>query len=245
MSPRRAGGWRQSRFSPGERYRAGSKAHPWERGCPARKCAAGPPWEPSTDREPAPAVAQGTSGRFARAGRLQPSFPRRRESTRAEAVGELPCKRGRPARKSAPHRPHRHTDSWAMSHDLPRHGVHHHSVRQPSRRAFPRQRDRGRPSRPLGTPAGAGPRGGPLAALARARGRCRGPCGAARGGVRGRRRHGSRLGRSAAFTFRKHRLLTVCAAPRSAAGSRPRPSTPGPPRSGRRRRLRRRASGPP
>ena len=39
-----------------------------------------------------PAVAEGTSGRFADAGRLLPLFPRRRESTRAEAAGEVPYK---------------------------------------------------------------------------------------------------------------------------------------------------------
>ena len=48
--------------------------------------------EPATVREPAPAVAQGASGRFADAGRPLPSFPRRRESTRAEAAGEVPYK---------------------------------------------------------------------------------------------------------------------------------------------------------
>ena len=49
--------------------------------------------EPATVREPAPAVAQGgASGRFANAGRPLPSFPRRRESTRARAAGELPYK---------------------------------------------------------------------------------------------------------------------------------------------------------
>ena len=47
---------------------------------------------PATVREPAPAVAQGASGRFADAGRPLPSFPRRRESTRAEAAGEVPYK---------------------------------------------------------------------------------------------------------------------------------------------------------
>ena len=50
--------------------------------------------EPATVREPAPAVVQGASGRFADAGRPVPSFPRRRESTRAEAAGELPYKGG-------------------------------------------------------------------------------------------------------------------------------------------------------
>ena len=48
--------------------------------------------EAATVREPALAVVQGTSGRFASAGRLLPSFPRRRESTTAEAAGELPYK---------------------------------------------------------------------------------------------------------------------------------------------------------
>ena len=57
--------------------------------------------EPSTVREPAPAVAQGTSGRFAGAGCLQPSFPRRRESTRAEAAGELPCEGGRDVERAS------------------------------------------------------------------------------------------------------------------------------------------------
>ena len=42
--------------------------------------------------EPASAVAQGDSGRFADAGRPVPSFPRRRESTSAEAAGEAPYK---------------------------------------------------------------------------------------------------------------------------------------------------------
>ena len=37
------------------------------------------PPEPATVREPAPAVAQGASGRFAHAGRPVPSFPRQRE----------------------------------------------------------------------------------------------------------------------------------------------------------------------
>ena len=48
--------------------------------------------EPATVREPAPAVVQGASGRFANAGRPVPSFPRMRESTRAEAAGALPHK---------------------------------------------------------------------------------------------------------------------------------------------------------
>ena len=48
--------------------------------------------EPATVREPATAVVQGASGRFANTGRPVPSFPRRRESTRAEAAGELPYK---------------------------------------------------------------------------------------------------------------------------------------------------------
>ena len=55
-------------------------------------------FEPATVREPAPAVAHGTSGRFAHAGRPVPSFPRRLESTRAEAAGELPYKRDAAAR---------------------------------------------------------------------------------------------------------------------------------------------------
>ena len=50
-------------------------------------------FEPATVGEPAPAVAQGASGRFANVGRPLPSFPRRRESTRAEAAGEAPYKR--------------------------------------------------------------------------------------------------------------------------------------------------------
>ena len=48
--------------------------------------------EPATVREPASAVAQGASGRFANAGRPLRSSPRRRESTRAEAAEELPYK---------------------------------------------------------------------------------------------------------------------------------------------------------
>ena len=55
------------------------------------------PSELATVREPASAVAQGASGRFANAGRPVPSFPRRRESTRAEATGELPYKGGESA----------------------------------------------------------------------------------------------------------------------------------------------------
>ena len=50
--------------------------------------------EPATVREPAPAVVHGDSGRFADADRPLPSFPRRRESTRAEAAGEVPYKHG-------------------------------------------------------------------------------------------------------------------------------------------------------
>ena len=50
--------------------------------------------EPATVREPASAVAQGASGRFADAGHPLPSFPRRQESTRAEAAGEAPYKHG-------------------------------------------------------------------------------------------------------------------------------------------------------
>ena len=46
--------------------------------------------ESATVGDPAPAVVQGASGRFADTGRPVPSFPRRRESTRAEAAGELP-----------------------------------------------------------------------------------------------------------------------------------------------------------
>ena len=45
---------------------------------------------PATVGEPAPAVVQGASGRFASAGRPVPSFPRRRETARAGATGELP-----------------------------------------------------------------------------------------------------------------------------------------------------------
>ena len=58
--------------------------------------------EPATVRDPAPAVAQGASGRFADAGRPLPSFPRRRESTRAEAAGEAPYKHGEAASADGP-----------------------------------------------------------------------------------------------------------------------------------------------
>ena len=57
---------------------------------------------PATVRDPAPAVAQGASGRFANAGRPLPSFPRRRESTRAEAAGEVPYKHGQAASADGP-----------------------------------------------------------------------------------------------------------------------------------------------
>ena len=50
------------------------------------------PARPGLSERPAAAVVQGASGRFANAGRPLPSFPRRRESTRAEAAGELPYK---------------------------------------------------------------------------------------------------------------------------------------------------------
>ena len=58
--------------------------------------------EPATVREPAPAVVHGDSGRFADAGRPLPSFPRRRESTRAEAAGEVPYKHGEAASAAGP-----------------------------------------------------------------------------------------------------------------------------------------------
>ena len=58
--------------------------------------------EPATVREPASAVAQGASGRFADAGRPLPSFPRRRESTRAEAAGEVPYRHGETVSAAGP-----------------------------------------------------------------------------------------------------------------------------------------------
>ena len=58
--------------------------------------------EPATVRESASAVAQGASGRFAHAGRPLPSFPRRRESTRAEAAGEVPYKHGQAESAAGP-----------------------------------------------------------------------------------------------------------------------------------------------
>ena len=58
--------------------------------------------EPATVREPAPAVVHGDSGRFADADRPLPSFPRRRESTRAEAAGEVPYKHGQAASAAGP-----------------------------------------------------------------------------------------------------------------------------------------------
>ena len=58
--------------------------------------------ESATVREPAPAAAQGASGRFADAGRPLPSFPRRRKSTRAEAAGEVPHRHGETASAAGP-----------------------------------------------------------------------------------------------------------------------------------------------
>ena len=49
------------------------------------------PCEPATAGEAGPAVARGTSGKFARSFRLPTSFPRKRESTKNRELRDAPC----------------------------------------------------------------------------------------------------------------------------------------------------------
>ena len=59
------------------------------------------PWEPLLVRKPAPAVAQGTSGSFARLSGIDPPGFMANARTENQQVTVVPCKRGRPTRSWA------------------------------------------------------------------------------------------------------------------------------------------------